>query len=100
MGLLRMAGQQRGQQSWVDDIMRENFQGRSTLDEEDFWQFIDLLEVMFREYLDREFKKADADNSGSLSAGEMASLLRKMGFSPTPWTVDELILEITGVEYG
>jgi len=94
MGLLSMAGQKRGDQTWVDDIMEGSFCGRSTVDREDFWQFIDLYEARFKEYLDTEFKKADADDSGKLSPIEMSSLLRKLGFTPAPWTVQELMQEL------
>jgi calmodulin len=100
MSLLKMAGQKRGDQAWVDKIMAEHFLSRSTLDEEDFWAFIDVYEVMFREFIEAEFKKADADDSGSINAGEMSSLLRTLGFTPAPWTVQELIHEITGVDGG
>merc|ERR1719183_371047 len=55
---------------------------------------------MFLDFLTEQFKKADADDSGFLSAAEMSTLLRKFGFTPAPWTVNELILELTGVENG
>jgi len=67
-------------------------------DEEDFWEFIDKYETMFVEYLQTNFRKADRDGSGELNSGEMSTLLREFGFSPTPWTVAEYIVEITGKE--
>jgi len=100
MSLLSLAGQKRGQQSWVDDIMKEKFCGRSSVDKEDFWLFIEAFEEKFLSFLDTEFAKVDADDSGVLSAAELSTLLRKLGFTPAPWTVGELILEIKGDEHA
>jgi Ca2+-binding EF-hand superfamily protein len=98
MSLLSLAGQKRGDQSWVDELMEQHFCGRSTVDREDFWQFVDLYEAKFLNFLDTEFKKADEDDSGVLSPPEMAHLLRKLGFTPAPWTVQELMLELASVK--
>jgi len=66
------------------------------LDYNDFSTVIDLYDEALVEKLSEEFKQADLDSSGYITASEIFVLLRRAGITPLPGVVPELLEELKG----
>jgi Ca2+-binding EF-hand superfamily protein len=74
----------------ISKIIKEQMKYHyATIEWEEFLEFIRLFRQHDINVLRQVFKEADNDGSGKLNAGEVESLLRKLGYAPTAQTVHE-----------
>jgi len=94
--ILAALGHTHVEASWVQEIIAEQFNRRVHLDKYDFLEFASLYEMRFHKMMQQKFKDADLSGSGTISSGELSTLLRRLGITPVPGVVMELMFEVTG----
>lgn len=80
-------------QSWVDSAC-DGITKYSTLELEEFLNFVKGYEARQDNFYKSTFEEADLDNSGTMEAGELAEMLQKLGIEPMSHVLDEVIREV------
>lgn len=80
-------------QSWVDSAC-DAITKYSTLELEEFLNFVKGYEARQDNFYKSTFEEADLDNSGTMEAGELAEMLQKLGIEPMSHVLDEVIREV------
>lgn len=85
-------------QAWVKEILEEYYDDRSFIDLNEFKAFVAHYTERESAWLDKAFKEADQDGSGSISLPEIDRLMRARGYTPSAGSIKDLFREVTGSE--
>lgn len=83
-------------ESWIQQILSEEFKSQDRLDVEEFYRFVSAYEHF--EGIADTFEDADSDGDGLLSMDEFVQELRRLGISALPGVAEALMSEATREE--
>lgn len=78
--------------AWIEELIAR-YQGRSHMDREEFLEFAQNYEDMFRQSVREKLQSVGKGASGLISAAELRELVRKEGVTPVPGLLEDLMNE-------
>lgn len=94
---LELTGHHQPNSVWAKEVLGSTTHAK-TVNKEQFIAFVEGYDARHRMYLEEQFRKADFDNSGTVSVLELSSLLRSSGVTPLPEVLDDLLMELKVLE--
>jgi Ca2+-binding EF-hand superfamily protein len=81
---------------WVQEMVSSKFGGRSFIDRNEFFHFVQGYTKLFLTHMKEKFNAADRRRSGRLGPAEISQFLRVQGITPVNSVVEELMSEVSG----